>query len=174
MLYSKCQIDGKVVYGWIAHGTAKNQYMQVVQLYANPIVDISSDIYEITEENLIKGVSPNTTVSVLISNIENGESIKIYKGDNLLTETDNIGTGYIAKVMNGETEVSRYTLIVKGDVNGDARINGVDYALIKRHVLGVNELQGVYFQAGSIFKPNMVLAYDYVMVKRHVLGHIKL
>ena len=45
--------------------------------------------------------------------------------------------------------------------------------MIKRHILNVNELEGVYFDAGSLIKTNKVTAYDYIMVKRYVLGHIK-
>jgi hypothetical protein len=76
--------------------------------------------------------------------------------------------------MDGETVVSTYTIVVKGDVNGDGKITGVDYALVKRHVLGIYEFQGAYFQAASIVRSGLVMAHDYAMIKRHVLGHIQL
>lgn len=172
MLYSKCEIDGKEVYGWILHGSATNGYTRTVQIYTNPVPDLVTDVYEISEENVINGVSAGATVSDFIANVTSEKEIEIYKGDKLLSETDKIGTGMTAKIVSGETVLASYTFVVKGDINGDAKISGIDYVMIKRHVTNSSRLSGVYFDAGSIVRENKVTAYDYIMIKRYVMGSV--
>jgi len=43
MLYSKCEINGETVYGWIVHGTADNGFSRTFQIYAAPEYDESID-----------------------------------------------------------------------------------------------------------------------------------
>lgn len=177
MLYSKCEINGSTVYGWIAHGSDSNGFTKTLQVYAAPEnkidADIKSDEYEVSED-VVKGLSAGTDVETFVSNVSTEGTVKVYnKNGAALSDTDALGTGAVVKVFDGEEVVKTYTLVVKGDVNGDAKITGVDYAMIKRHILNVNELQGVYYDAGAIMRSGTVTAYDYIMIKRYVLGHVK-
>ena len=40
MLYSKCEINGSTVYGWIAHGSDNNGYTKTLQIYASTELEI--------------------------------------------------------------------------------------------------------------------------------------
>ncbi len=176
MLYSKCEINGQTVSGWIMHGSDSNSAAKTLQVYASPekaTADIESDKYEIGEET-VKGLSAGATVNEFLSNVESEGEIKVYNKNGVaLSNTANLGTGATVEILSNGEVVKSYTLVVKGDVNGDAKISGVDYALIKRHILKASELTGVYYDAGAIVRPNVVTAYDYIQVKRYVLGHIK-
>ena len=57
-----------------------------------------------------------------------------------------------------------------GDVNGDGNIDALDYAMVKRHVLGTYTLTEDQIPAADINGDGNVDALDYAMVKRHVLG----
>ncbi len=170
MLYSKCEINGETVYGWIPHGTANNGYTRTLQIYASPEAEFSSDVYEITSDNKIKGLSVGTTVNALINNVTSDYTVKLFKDETELALNAKLGTGMVLKTMDGNTVVDTYTIVVKGDVNGDAKISGLDYIRIKRHILSTNKLAGAYFDAASIVKSGKVSAYDYLMIKRYVLG----
>ena len=59
---------------------------------------------------------------------------------------------------------------LQGDANGDGKINTVDYAVIKRAVLGRYELSDGQFAAADVNYDGNVNALDYMIVKRVVLG----
>ena len=59
---------------------------------------------------------------------------------------------------------------VQGDANGDGKINTVDYAVIKRAVMGKFELSEAGFAAADVNFDGNVNALDYMIVKRVVLG----
>lgn len=60
--------------------------------------------------------------------------------------------------------------VIQGDANGDGKINTVDYAVIKRAVLGKYELSEAGFAAADVNYDGRVNAMDYMIVKRVVLG----
>ncbi len=59
---------------------------------------------------------------------------------------------------------------VKGDVDFDGAITGVDYVLIRRSILGLAELDANASSAADIDGDNAVTGADYVRVRRHILG----
>jgi hypothetical protein len=59
---------------------------------------------------------------------------------------------------------------MQGDANGDGKINTVDYAVIKRAVMGRYELSEAGSIAADVNYDGNVNALDYMIVKRVVLG----
>ena len=59
---------------------------------------------------------------------------------------------------------------LQGDANGDGKISSLDYAVIKRAVLGRYELSDGQFAAADVNYDGNVNALDYMIVKRVVLG----
>ena len=70
----------------------------------------------------------------------------------------------------GAISVSAASDSVLGDVNGDGKVSVLDYALLKRHVLGIGELSEEGKATADVNKDGKVNALDYVRVKGHVLG----
>lgn len=63
-----------------------------------------------------------------------------------------------------------YTVVVKGDVNGDGLIYATDYVKIKNHIMGKQKLEGAYLKAADINNDNNIYATDYVRVKNYIMG----
>ncbi len=64
-----------------------------------------------------------------------------------------------------------YALPVKcGDINGDTTLDALDYALLKRAVLGTYEMSGDAMSYADINKDDNIDALDYALLKRAVLG----
>lgn len=63
-----------------------------------------------------------------------------------------------------------YTVVVKGDVNGDGSIYATDYVRIKNHIMGKTTLAGAYLKAADINNDNNVYATDYVKIKNYIMG----
>ncbi len=60
--------------------------------------------------------------------------------------------------------------ILRGDVNGDGRINTSDYVLAKRCVLGTVTLSSAQKTRVDVNADGRVNVSDYVLLKRHVMG----
>ena len=74
----------------------------------------------------------------------------------------------------GAISVSAASGNVLGDVNGDGKVAVVDYALLKRYVLGCGDLSAEEQTAADVNKDGKINALDYILVKGHVLGTVDL
>ena len=63
-----------------------------------------------------------------------------------------------------------YTVVVKGDVNGDGKIYATDYVKVKNHIMGKSSLSGSYLLAADINNDGKIYATDYVLIKNHIMG----
>ena len=83
------------------------------------------------------------------------------------------GTDGTGAVVTGTAagETVRYTVVVRGDVNGDGRQTATDYLRTKRAVLKIEALEGVYYEAAACFDgQDGLTAADYLSMKRAILG----
>ena len=67
-----------------------------------------------------------------------------------------------------------YTVVIKGDVNGDGRIFATDYVKIKKHIMETPNLQGAYLLAADVNNDNKVYATDYVRIRNYIMGSGKI
>ena len=63
-----------------------------------------------------------------------------------------------------------YTIIVKGDPNGDGNVNVTDYIVIKRHILNIGKLEGASLKAADTDGNGRIDSTDYISIKRHLLN----
>ncbi len=82
-----------------------------------------------------------------------------------LSSTDMVGNGCTV-AFGGKT----YTVIVKGDINGNGNIDSTDYLMLKRAILGTYKLDEIGTVAGAVSDGVAPAAADYIKLKRHVLG----
>ena len=67
-----------------------------------------------------------------------------------------------------------YTVVIKGDVNGDGRIFATDYVKIKKHIMETPNLQGAYLLAADVNNDGKVYATDYVRIRNYIMGSGKI
>lgn len=101
-------------------------------------------------------------------------SIVIKKTDNtVLLDTQRVGTGMTVELLDEASAVFRaYQVLMYGDLTGEGTINALDLLALKKQVLGLISLEGVFFHAGNITKDlsNTVNAIDLLALKKHILG----
>ena len=89
-----------------------------------------------------------------------------------------ITTGLIATGMRFTLTFNQkqynYTVVIKGDVNGDGYIYATDYVKIKNHIMGKGRLEGAYLKAADINNDNNIYATDYVRIKNYIMGKGKI
>jgi hypothetical protein len=95
--------------------------------------------------------------------------VKITNGDNELADTDIVATGYKIEFAE-ESGSSYYTIILRGDINGDGNVNIMDLLLIKKDILDLSELSGSALKAALMENDTEVSLMGYLLIKKHILG----
>lgn len=80
-----------------------------------------------------------------------------------------ISTGMKITLYFNNTEYS-YTVVVKGDVNGDGKIYATDYVKVRNHIMGKTKLAGAYLMAADINNDGNIYATDYVKIRNYIMG----
>ena len=109
--------------------------------------------------SLLYGIEPGTTVEKLKKAL--GKDIVVNGAKNGL-----VGTG--TKVVVGGKE---YTVIIKGDIDGDGKITATDYIRVRLHILKRIRLDGEKLLAAhaSTEISKNVSAADYIAIRLHIL-----
>ena len=122
---------------------------------------ITSDVYKI-ETHYISRIGEETTVAEFKQNVEANREITIIDNNgNKLEDDDIIGTGMTIKV----GEELEYTLIVRGDINGDGKITITDIARIKLHLIEKEILTGADFIAADLNNDEALTVTDLAQIK---------
>ena len=74
------------------------------------------------------------------------------------------------RVMNGATVHIEYTMVVPGDVNGDAKIDSADLLRIRQHLLSTRLLTDKYYEASDANHDDTIDSADLLRVRQHLLG----
>lgn len=57
-----------------------------------------------------------------------------------------------------------------GDVNGDGKVNSMDYILVRKHILGVSKLSGDQLTKADASNDGKVNSMDYITIKKIIIG----
>lgn len=90
-------------------------------------------------------------------------------GTSKLTLDYSGGVDPVFTVAIGDTSAQT---VIYGDANGDNQVNALDYALIKKHILGAETLPGSVMHVVDLNRDNGVDAIDMAILKQYLLGII--
>lgn len=94
-------------------------------------LEIGSDVYNVGDNGIIKNIDPNTTLEEFLKNINtNAGSIKLTKDGK---ETNVVATGSVLTLNDNVN----YTLVVKGDLDGDGDTTDTDLTMLNKHLVGL-------------------------------------
>ena len=124
----------------------------------------------VIDSSTIKKITVGTTAGNLLGNVNESAYCKIYKGNRLLSASEKLGTGMTIKLMDGNTVRQSLSLVVAGDVNGDAAVTITDMISVKSHILKKQTLTGIYAMAADINGDNTISITDFIQIKAHILG----
>ena len=100
---------------------------------------------------------------------------KDWKDDQDSYQTNEIAinwNGALIYALAASLDVKDTSDILLGDINMDANIDSIDYALMKQHILGLSILSGDAFKAADVNHDNAVDAIDLSTLKQYLLGKI--
>lgn len=67
---------------------------------------------------------------------------------------------------NGSTV--NYTVVIRGDINGDGKLSAVDYVKLRNYLDGVSSLNGAYLHSADTSRDGKTSAVDYVKLRNHL------
>lgn len=157
-----------------ANGNKKEYNVKVSKV--NPTSASPSDVLSKAglsiDGNYVTGIKLSSKRETLISNLKNTYSltnIKYTLNNGKETNSGVVSTGdKITITINNSSKT--YTVIIKGDVNGDGVISSIDYSRIKGYFLGKYKLSNEYFKAADVSKDGKITSIDYSRVKGYFLG----
>ncbi len=130
---------------------------------------VPSSNYELSG-TLLKNVKEETTVDALVSHLENKGLKAFNKSGTEIGGSTAVGTGAVIKLYSGSIVIDSVTVIVLGDIDGNAIIDATDYLRIKATFLNNSSLSSVEEAAADIDGGSSIDATDYVRIKSHFLG----
>lgn len=114
-------------------------------------------------ENTVADIKQKITTDLEIEIVNNKNKV--------LADTDIVGTGSKIRIKENSNVLREYIILIYGDVNGDGKINSVDLLVLQRHILGIEQMDGIYLKAANTRrdgkKPTSV---DLLLIQRHILG----
>lgn len=115
-----------------------------------------------TATGFVTGISEGTIVENVIAYFQTGDmSVTVTTPDG--AEATDIGTGYQLHV--GEES---YTIVVLGDVNGDAAIDIFDLYIMLDYINSKTTLTGVYLDAGCVCQNEDIDIFDFYSELKYI------
>lgn len=155
-------------------GSADDWGFQVTSVTEHIVPDeITSDVYPIDENKHISGIQPGATLSSIEKDLV-GDGIKVFNAKGQAVAADApLGTGYVL-TLGAFGDASQLTVVVSGDIDGDAKVAVADTIYMKQAMLGSRVLEGAYqkaaaFKSGSAQAPSVL---DFTTIKQFILGKI--
>lgn len=146
---------------------------EVVETSHDPVVpdEITSDKYPIDENKNITGIQPNETLESIQKDLT-GQNIKVFdaKGNPVATDAP-LGTGYVLTTAENASAPQKLTVVVCGDVNGDALVDMTDVSILQQALVKIEKLDGI-FQKAATFKSHSETGpelKDVIALKQFVL-----
>ena len=120
------------------------------------------------ENGILRGVSPDLTVTVFLSKIkvENGKAAVVGKTGNAIVSTGDAVAIYRAD----GSEYQKFTVVIKGDASGDGKIMINDIIKLRNHLLGTATLSGAFATAADVSGDGKIMINDIILIRNHLLG----
>jgi hypothetical protein len=125
----------------------------------------------VDDNNVITKVSLGTVSSSIKNNITTSYTKKILDLNGAeLKETDKVGTGSKVQIINNGSVLEEYTVVIYGDVNGDAKASSSDYVLIKNYIMNNKTTLNSIQEIGADYNNDgKVSSSDYVLIKNYIM-----
>ena len=123
------------------------------------LIDLLKNNNYSVKNNYVMGFTIGNTINELKTQLGNDITIE--------SKTTIVSTGTIIKKDN-----ESYTIVIKGDINGDGKIGALDYVAIRKHMLGTKIINNneIEFLAVDTNSDDKISALDYINIRKIMMG----
>ncbi len=108
---------------------------------------------------IVSGI--HTTVAQFLENVTSDYTVTVREADGTASDTaDRAKTGQTVVVTDGNTTVATYTIVVRGEVDGNGMINTADARIVLQYSLGSVLLDGVFVCAADYDQNDLINTAD--------------
>ena len=116
------------------------------------------------------GISPDTSVTSLINTIaKNKGTAKVTNSENQTKTTGSLVTGDKITI-EGTNDNQTFEVSVKGDINGDGKVDLKDYVLVQSHILNKTTLEDEEYYSADVDFNSTISLSDFVLIQSHILN----
>ena len=153
-------------------GTTKSYKVTVKQVKIEnevKVKNVTDKLKVKIDNNIMFGISPGMTVQEITNSVSSANGSAALTDSNGTKKTSGkLATGDIITI-SGSVEKLSFTIVVRGDINGDGDLNLKDFVLIQSHILKKSTLTGIKFYAADTNYDNVINLKDFVLVQSHIL-----
>jgi uncharacterized protein YjdB/beta-N-acetylglucosaminidase len=136
------------------------------------VTETVATLTNLTVDNtgIITKIALGTTAKSITDNITTNYTEKLLNvSGTVLADTDKVGTGTKVQIISGTNILQEYTIVIYGDINGDAKVSASDYVFIKNNIMATISLNNVEKLAADYNNDGKVTASDYVLIKNYIM-----
>lgn len=174
--------EGKMKDGSMGAGFSTAQYIFLMEEVPDdpeiPTVPIPDD-YQFNDNTLVVkngylyGIPYTSTADKLLERIADASAVIYGKDGNPLSATGRVGTGCTLE-LQGENQILKATIVIKGDVDGNGKLDQLDLLKVKRALINNYTLEGPYLLAACTGSNGTFNSMDYLRMKKHILGNYEI
>lgn len=97
------------------------------------------------------------------NNLSNGDIMSVY------TDGDSAPGGRFAFHFEGMSSYTKGKAKL-GDINGDGKVNSIDYILIRKHIMGI-KLTGDKLTRADVNNDKSINSKDYIIIRKTIMGY---
>ena len=124
------------------------------------------------EGSYVLGLKPNTSVQAFTQNvkaIDTNAFVNVKNASGQVVTSGTMGTG-MTFTLKENGVLTTYTVVIKGDVDGDGQIRSIDYSIVKNDILNIRKLSKAYATAGDVDGDGKIRSIDYSLIKNDILN----
>lgn len=156
---------GKNTYTFTKNGTFKFVLDIIGNIYEVPITISNISKEYIVDNQFIKNITKETSLTELKENLNLNNYTVIRNGKVIDTQNSLIATGDILK-----TDSNQYTLIVCGDINSDGKVSAYDIVEYRKYLLEYTKFNDIKGKGADTNNDNILDAKDLVGLRKIILN----
>ena len=151
-----------------AENGAVRTYTVIISRQQSQTSEPKAEFQYKNENGILKGISPDMTVSAFLSKIKVSDGTVAVVGK---AENSTVATGDVVAVYKLDgSEYQKFTVVIKGDASGDGKIMINDIIKLRNHLLGTATLSGAFATAADVSGDGKIMINDIILIRNHLLG----
>ena len=141
-----------------------------------PLADTYCDISFTEKAGKLSPGASTGTISFRIENASDYDQTNDYSYDSEIAknlEENNKITAYLNNVLKfgvEAVEIDTGKEVIIGDINGDGEVDSIDFAMLRKYLLGISKLEDEAYYKANVNKDDTVDSIDFAMMRLYLLG----